>query len=265
MEAPVKSSASNPWIEHRTEGPQAKLRLFCFPYSGAAANVFRLWGKSLPPGIGLCPVQVPGRATRLSEPVILSAQALAQAAVAGLSQELDRPFALYGHSLGGLIAFEVARELRRRGGPSPLHLFVSARVAPQLPLQVAHLHGLPEREFLRRFQERYNSIHPQVMREPDLLAMLLPTLRADLKVHETYEHQCEPPLAIPISAFGAERDTTVPREQLAPWRDLTTAAFSLRMFAGDHLFIQSEEAAFLAALSDELKPLIEALPLHPPR
>jgi medium-chain acyl-[acyl-carrier-protein] hydrolase len=256
----MKTAGSNPWIVHRTEKPEARLRLFCFPYSGAAANVFRLWGKSLPASVELCPVQLPGRSTRMSEPPLQSAIALAQAAVTGLSPELEEPFAFYGHSLGGLIAFEAARELRRRGGPSPLHLFVSARVAPQLPLTLSPVHDLPQREFVQRIQERYNSIHPQLADDAEVLALVLPTLRADLKVHETYDHRPEAPLACPITAFGAEQDTTVSKAQLEGWRAQTAAEFSLQMFPGGHLFIQTEEAAFLAALSSKLAALVAALP-----
>lgn len=261
----MKTAGSNPWIAHRIEKPEAKLRLFCFPHSGAAANVFRLWGNLLPASVELCPVQPPGRSTRMAEPTIQSAPALVLAAVAGLYPELDKPFAFYGHSLGGLIAFEVARELRRRGGPSPVHLFISARVAPQLPLTLSPVHDLPQREFVQQIQERYNSIHPQLAGDPEVLALVLPTLRADLKVHETYEYRPEAPLACPISAFGAEQDTTVSKAQLEGWRDQTATEFSLQMFPGGHLFIQTEQAAFLAALSGKLAALCAALPPAPPK
>ncbi len=261
----MRTAGSNPWIVHRTERPEARLRLFCFPYSGAAANVFRLWSKSLPASVELCPVQLPGRSTRMSEPAIQSATALVLAVVNGLYPELDKPFAFYGHSLGGLVAFEAARELRRRGGPSPVHLFVSARIAPQLRLTLSPVHKLPQREFLQQIQERYNSIHPQLADNAEVLALVLPTLRADLEVHETYEHRPEAPLACPISAFGAEQDTTVSKAQLEAWRGQTATEFSLQMFPGGHLFIQTEEAAFLAALSGKLATLVAALPPAAPK
>jgi medium-chain acyl-[acyl-carrier-protein] hydrolase len=184
--------------------------------------------------------------TRLS-PLI---QALAQA----LFPLLDEPFALFGHSLGALVSFELARQLRRQYGVDvqPVRLFISADRAPQIPNRDPPVHGLPEREFLVELH-RLNGTPRGVVEDEELRQIMLPLLRADFAVYETYGYSTEPPLNCPISAFGGLQDHRVSRGDLEAWRDQTNVSFSLRMFPGDHFFLNTTQPALLRLLSQELR------------
>ena len=244
--------ALDPWIAYRKPNPQARLRLFCFPYAGTGASIFRTWSDSLPADVEVCPVQFPGRGTRLMETPFTQLSPLVQALAQTLLPLLDKPFAFFGHSLGALVGFELARQLRRQSGVQPVRLFVSADRAPQIPPRDRPIHALPEREFLGELR-RLNGIPGKVLEEADLMQIMLPVLRADLAVYETYVYSSEPPLNCPISIFGGLQDHRVSRGDLEAWRDQTSVSFSLRMFPGDHFFWNTTQPLLLQALSKELR------------
>ena len=163
------------------------------------------------------------------------------------------PYAIYGHSLGGLVAFELSRILRHRPGQAPLALFVSATPAPQLPWPhppVRHLDDLP---LVERVNERYGGTIPDVIRlDAELRDLLIPALRADLTAFETYEYRAADPLSCPISVFGGTRDAMVPRASLEAWRAQTSGGFKLREVDEDHLFVQSALPALVAHIRGDL-------------
>lgn len=237
------------------DSPRATLRLLCFHHAGGAAHVFREWPARLPKTIEVCPVQLPGHGTRMGEPPLTDRARLVDEAIAGLRGELVGSFAFFGHSLGALVAFLVARELRRRRMPGPKHLFVAARVAPSEPPPAEPLHRLPDREFVERVRRRYNAIPDAVANAPELLALFLPMMRADLGLHETYVHAPEPPLECPITAFGGTRDAIVTKADLEAWGPETSAGFSLRMIEGDHFFVHAKHPPFTSILESALEPL----------
>jgi len=249
------------WIEFRTPsrarasrvaGELRDVRLFCFHGAGGAAQTFRLWSRGLPPWVELCPVQLPGRLTRMAEPAHRRFEPLIAALIAALEPELDGPFAFFGHSLGTLIAFETARELRRRKYPLPIHLFAAARIAPHLAFEHLHVHELDDDQLLALVQERYRSIPPEIAREPELLKLVLKPLRADLEVHEDYAHAHEEPLSIPLTALGGVDDRLVTRQGLDAWREHTTSPFTMHVLPGGHYFHQEHEDAVLRIVSTEL-------------
>ncbi|MGD0012220.1 MAG: thioesterase II family protein [Terriglobia bacterium] len=244
--------ALDPWIACRKPNPQARLRLFCFPYAGTGASIFRTWSDSLPADVEVCPVQFPGRGTRLMETPFTQLSPLVQALAQTLLPLLDKPFAFFGHSLGALVGFELARQLRRQSGVQPVRLFVSADRAPQIPPRDRPIHALPEREFLGELR-RLNGIPGKVLEEADLMQIMLPVLRADLAVYETYVYSSEPPLNCPISIFGGLQDHRVSRGDLEAWRDQTSVSFSLRRFPGDHFFLNTTQPLLLQVLSQELR------------
>ena len=245
----------NPWIQHRTPGASASLRLFCFHHAGGAANVFRDWQRRVPSNVEVCPVQLPGHSTRWREPPATSLDELTSAATEGLLPELTRPFAFFGHSLGALLAFRIASELARRGLAGPERLFVAARRAPALSPKLHYISDLSDAEFAREMQLRYGAIPDELMNDPETLALLVPPLRADFRMHETYVHRPQPPLACGISVYGATKDPTVRAEELDGWAKETRAAFSLQLFEGDHFFIHVKGAPFERAFHDELAAL----------
>lgn len=212
------------------------MRLFCFPFAGGGASTFRGWPDGLPAGVEVCAVQPPGRENRFRERPFSHLSALVLALSAALDPFLDIPFAFFGHSLGALTSFEMARQLRAQKQPSPLHLFVSGCRAPQVPYSGTPIHALPESEILTELQ-RLKGTPTEVLRHPELMEILLPLLRADFTLVETYVYTPADPLECAISAFGGLQDDEVSRNQLSAWQDQTLGSFRLQMFAGDHFFL----------------------------
>jgi medium-chain acyl-[acyl-carrier-protein] hydrolase len=247
----TKVSALDTWVACRKPSPQARLRLFCFPYAGAGVSIFRSWPDSLTADVEVCPVQLPGRGTRLMEPPFNRLSPLIDALAQALLPLLDKPFAFFGHSLGALVSFELARQLRRHYAVQPVRLFISADRAPQIPNRDPPVHSLPEGEFLLELS-RLKGTPREVLEDEELRQIMLPLLRADFAVYETYRYLTEPPLNCPISAFGGLQDERVIHSDLEAWRDQTCASFSLRMFPGDHFYLNSTPPVLIRVISQEL-------------
>jgi medium-chain acyl-[acyl-carrier-protein] hydrolase len=251
----AKESMSQPWIIRVVPRPNARARLFCLPYAGAGASAYRLWPGGLPEDLDVCAVQTPGRGNRLREPPLATIPALVDALLPALLPQMDRPFALFGHSMGAVAATELARALEERGGPLPRHLVVSARRPLHLPATESPLHGLSDAAFVTEIQHRYGGIPEEVRREPDLMALLLPTLRADIRALELHRPPARPPLGCPITAFGGTDDPNATREELEAWRGETRSAFRMRLFPGGHFYIDEYRPELLADLAATLAPL----------
>lgn len=250
---------SNPWVTCPQTNPHASLRLFCFPYAGGSALSFRNWPTYLPLTVEVRPIELPGRGRRLKEAPATRLSPLVGAIAQSLLPYLDKPFAFFGHSMGGLISFETARLLRRVYGRSPAHLFVSGRRAPQIPNLDSPVHVLPDAEFLKELRH-LNGTPEAVLANEELMQLLLPTLRADFAVLETYVYQPEPPLNCPLTAFGGLQDPEVSCETLEAWQEQTSAEFSLQMFLGDHFFIHTAHALLLQSLNQALSQIISRAP-----
>jgi medium-chain acyl-[acyl-carrier-protein] hydrolase len=231
MTAPVKSR----WITCPRPRPGAVLRLLCIPHAGAGASVFRGWADALPAEVEACPVQLPGREQRMGEPAIDRMEPLVEQLAAEVLAAGDLPFAVFGHSNGALIGFELARLLRRRGEHGPVHLFASGRRAPDLPNPLADLTGLPDDEFLAGLVS-LGGTPREVAEHPELLRILLPLLRADVALNETYRFGQEAPLECGITAYGGVQDPKASRADMEAWRRHTAGPFTLRFFPGDHFF-----------------------------
>jgi medium-chain acyl-[acyl-carrier-protein] hydrolase len=245
-------NSSNPWIAHRIHNPLARLRLFCFHHAGGAASAFREWNRRLPSSIDVCPVQLPGHSTRMHEPLARDLDRLTEAATDGLLPELLEPFVFFGHSLGALVAFRVARELAARGVAGPHRLFVAARAAPGAETKRLALSDLPDRDFVHEMKTRYNAIPDAISNDPELLALFLPTLRADFRLHETYVHRPGAPLSCGISAYGGVADSNVSEEQLEAWQRETAGRFSSEMFDGGHFFVHAADSRFMDSFTRAL-------------
>jgi medium-chain acyl-[acyl-carrier-protein] hydrolase len=241
----------NPWIAFRRTTPRAKVRLFCLPYAGAGASVFRPWAELLPLEIELCAIQLPGREDRSRDARFTSMDPLVEALAAQLAGEFDRPFAIFGHSMGAIIAYELACVLRRKGLPDPVHLFVSGRRGPQVPYRHEPMHHLGEAEFVEKLR-RLNGTPEEVLQHPELLAYIIPTLRADFAICETYAYRGELELECPLSAFGGLHDGEVSEEDLEAWSAVTAGPFRLDQFPGDHFFLHACRPRLLAALAADL-------------
>ena len=247
---------SNAWLYRPAPRRVSSAQLFCFPHAGAGASVFRQWPAGLPVELEVCAVQLPGRANRLNAPAVASIPVLADLLVQALTPHLDVPFAFFGHSMGAVLAFEVTRGLASRGLPLPSHLFVSGRRPPHMPDLAPPLHELPDQEFVAEINRRYGGIPPEILESKDVLALLLPCLRADITALETHRPAPGAPLPCPISAFGGADDPLTPKAHLESWRGETAGAFEICVFAGGHFYIEPQRAAVLARLSATLASML---------
>lgn len=247
----------DPWIAYHRPNPQARLLLFCFAYAGGGASVFRLWQEQLPPTIEVRAIQLPGRETRLRERPFTEITPLVQALARVVASE-GRPCAFFGHSMGALVSFEVARHLRREGVALPHHLFVSGRRAPQVADRLAPISPLADGPFLAALR-RYNGTPEAVLQNAEAMSLFLPILRADFALCERYAYRPEPPLDCPITAFGGVEDETVPPIDLAAWRLQTRATFAQHLLPGDHFFLNRYREPLLELLARDLTDLVRGL------
>mgnify|MGYP002712978855 CR=1 FL=1 len=231
------------WIFCPKPNPDARLRLFCFPYAGAGAALFSEWPSALSEDVEVCALQLPGREMRFRESPLTDWQAVIASVVSASSAYLDKPFALFGYCVGSVLAFEMARALRREGLPQPFHLLVAARAAPTIP-ETEGIHKLSEAALIARLAET-NATPEAILQDSTLLPLLLPVIRADFQIGETYGYVAEPPLACPISAFRGAKDKLVTAANITPWQAETTASFAVRTLPGDHFFINSARPIFL--------------------
>jgi medium-chain acyl-[acyl-carrier-protein] hydrolase len=239
------------WLAAEVD-PDASLRLFCFAHAGAGASAYRAWVAPLArAGVAVCPIQLPGRETRFGEPAHARLEPLLDALVPQLEPFLDRPFALFGHSMGALVAFGLARALRAAGGPLPVHLGVSGRIAPQLRDRRRRLHDLPDHELLAELRA-LGGIPAAALELGELLALTLPVLRADLALNESYRHVDGERLPLPITAFGGDADPKVDAEELRAWEHQTSARFRMRLLPGGHFFVNASLALLLPELLADL-------------
>jgi medium-chain acyl-[acyl-carrier-protein] hydrolase len=242
------------WVTCPEPRPKARLRLFCFHFAGGDASTFRLWTTQLPPSIEVCPIEFPGRATRRAEAPITRFPELLEK-LTGMMRPFVKqlPFALFGHSFGGITAFELARWLRRNGEPAPTRLFLSA--CPALHVRqrpTPRITHLSDTEFLEQVATRYGTPR-EVLDSEDVRQTVLPALRADLLVGESYQYQPEPPLAVPISSFGAFDDPEVSQQEAEAWRQQTTGDFRLRMLPGNHFFLAAQRRQLHQAIVEDLQ------------
>jgi medium-chain acyl-[acyl-carrier-protein] hydrolase len=243
------------WLMTPEPQPDAKVKLFCVPHAGRGASLFAPWRQDLPPGIELNAVQLPGRERRHAEPSLRRIPAIAEAMAAALLPVLDRPYALFGHSMGALLCYEATRVLRRLGAPLPLALFLSGRRAPNVPDDEPPIHALSDAGFVTALCERYNGIPQIILDQPDMMRMLLPAMRSDIEAIETYRHVPEAPLAMPFVIMGGRDDPQLTPPNIAGWRSLTTGSYRERLFPGGHFYLQEDRAPLVSEIAGGLTAL----------
>jgi medium-chain acyl-[acyl-carrier-protein] hydrolase len=240
-----------PWFTCLKANASAHMRLFCLPYGGAGAMVFRTWPEGLSPEVEVWAAQLPGRERRVKEQSATRIGPLVQALAHDLLPRLNKPFAFFGHSMGALLGFELTRQLRRERNPLPLHMFVSGFRAPHLPDWHRPIHGLPEPEFLDELRCLGGTPY-EVLKHPELMQLLIPILRADFELVHTYQYTLEPPVNCSITAFGGTNDDYVTRDDLEGWRDQAAGSFLLYMLPGDHFFLHAEQGPLLEIIAQRL-------------
>lgn len=226
----------SPWIACRSLADTPRLRLFCLPHAGGGASEFHPWTGSLPASVQVCPILLPGRETRFSESLLTNFDELTETIVEEMKPHLDLPYAVFGHSMGALLAFECVRRLEQAGAPAAQWLFLSGRRAPDAQPDAHPLHALPDAEFLDQLHRIYKGIPEELLSNPEIMQIFLPILRADIAIVESYRFADHEPLDCPITVFAGQSDTTVTWQQLMAWKRHTRRQFAAHIFPGDHFY-----------------------------
>jgi medium-chain acyl-[acyl-carrier-protein] hydrolase len=251
------TTKTTPWMVGGRTSASAICRLFCLPHSGSGAFQFASWKNLLPEFLDICPIQLPGRENRFREPPFTRVQTIVENLAPELSLYMDRPYILYGYSLGALIAFELARELRKRKIRAPLALYALALRAPHLPQHYAPMRQLPDDLFLAEVARRYGGLPAIIQQDVELMKLVIPVLRADITALETYVYEEQDPLDCSIYASGGNLDSTVKEKDLEAWRLHTSSGFELKMFDGDHFFIRNNRESIFRSILAQI-PILAA-------
>jgi medium-chain acyl-[acyl-carrier-protein] hydrolase len=239
------------WIPFRNEGSVVRCRLFCFPHAGGNATFYRPLRRFMPPEVDFCPVELPGRAARLDEPPFRSMSALMERLDRALQPLMGVPFGFFGHSVGACMAFEAARQLRSVDGRIAVHLFVSSRGSPKFASADASQARPPSDHDLLAILGRFGGTPAAVMQRPELIAALLPALRADLALVAGYAVDPEDRIVCPITAFAGAEDVTH-HGSLQSWRDFTRGKFRTCILPGGHFYFSPAAAALAREIIEDL-------------
>lgn len=243
---------ANQWLVGYEPAEDAQVRLICFPFAGGGVRVFRGWPSQFPSSLEILCVQLPGRGSRMNEAPITRWDRLLPELAGALQDFTDKPFAFLGHSLGGILAFEMARYFRRHGLPLPRSLFISACGAPHLMVPPARpIHLLSNEKILERVS-RWGGVPPEILNYADAVEIFTKPLKGDLALVETYRYQDEAPLPVPIEAFGGRQDLQVSEDFLLEWKRHTLERFHLNMVPGGHFFLEENPEGLWRALNDWL-------------
>jgi medium-chain acyl-[acyl-carrier-protein] hydrolase len=246
----MKRTDLDRWLSYTNVAADGRTNVFCLPFAGGGASFYRAWMRWTA-SIALCPLQPPGREERFVETPFDSMEPFVRAATDALLPHLSHPYALFGHSMGALVSFEIMRALRERGAPLPMHLFVSGAPAPQLASAVTPIFDLPEERFFVAVK-RYGGLPEEVMQSRELLDLLIPRLRADLAVTGTYVYAPQPPFDVPITAFAGIGDHIVLPSLVEGWGAQSVGAFQFERFAGGHFFITEHAREIVLKLAAAL-------------
>jgi surfactin synthase thioesterase subunit len=224
--------------------------LFCFPYAGGGAAVYNEWFNEMPSSIDVCAIEPPGRLVRGAEPAHAELPDFVRALDSALEDQLDRPFAIFGYSLGGLMAFEWARALQRRGGRQPTQLIIAACSAPHLPSLYPSISHQTDDAFLPAVEQRYGELDRYLRSDPDMLARILGILRTDLRMLERYRYDPAEPLDCPILVVGGRDDLGLGRPRLEAWQAQTTSTCRVEILPGDHFFLRTQSVQLLSLVRE---------------
>jgi len=235
------TSPASKWLAPMKTGQRVGARLFCLPYAGSGASLFRDWSGHCEGLVEVCAIRLPGREMRMKDPTITDLNEMVARILDAMSPFLGTPYFLFGHSMGAILAYELAALARKRGLTLPKHLFVSARLPPGIERQVipVPVHTLSDSEFLEYLRKIDSPVAS--LKDPYVVGFLLSVLRADFALCESYRDQRHQPFGFPITAFAGSSDTTVAPDEMDPWRCCTTGRFRLRAIPGDHFFIHNSK------------------------
>jgi surfactin synthase thioesterase subunit len=230
---------------------RSALRLFCFPHAGGHAGMYREWPRYAPSSLEVCGIELPGRGTRFSETATASLDGIVRDVAASIASLADKPFALFGHSMGAMLAYETACALARGYRTTPSWLFVSGWHPPHVELHRPKMSDLPDQEFVEALVQ-LNGTPPEVVNKSELLSLLLPMLRSDVTLCENYVYEDRPALPCAITVFAGTHDPETPLDSLHGWHAYTRAAMRLCLIDGDHFFVRSAAAQVVGHIWNDL-------------
>jgi len=247
------SSLSSPWFKSHGSTERGAVRLFCFHCAGGSAAAFRDWPRQLSRQIELVTVQLPGREWRFGETPFRRMEPLIGELAEQIAPRLGERYVFFGHSMGALISFELLREIQHRQLPPPVLYFPAGLRAPQIPDHDPPIHHLPDHEFLSNLLEHHDDRLTVMTDNDGLRSILLPCMRADVELCETYRYKQGQPLSCPIFALGGMADPEVTEDDLRSWKEQTTATFRYFLYPGGHFFIDTAAARVLQLVSRTLE------------
>jgi surfactin synthase thioesterase subunit len=242
---------NNPWFVTSQRRDEARIRLICFPFAGGNSSTYHAWYQFLPPSIEVIAIQLPGRGSRFRESPFTDMRHLVDALLPHFSSLGDIPFVLFGHSLGALIAYEVALGLRILQQTGPLRLYVSASAAPHVFRIKEQLHNLPDQALLERLGEM-QGVPSEVLDHEELMELILPTIRADLGLAEAYKSRRKGRLNLGIVAFQGMADREVEPTDVVQWSEYCYDDFAVHTLPGDHFFINSQRDQLLQLIAQDI-------------
>ena len=255
MEQKIHSTSNNnPWTVFIQKNPKALMRLFCFHYGGGSASAFINWASKIPTDIELIAIQLPGREGRFGEPCVGSVSELVEKVLPAIKPLLNKPYVIFGHSLGAINAFEVIRAIKRQQLRQP-ELFIPSGVkAPEFPYNAQHISHLPDSLFVAALKERYKSTIGNLLDTPEVREVFLPQLRADFNLIESYKFVAgdDAKFGCPILALAGEMEYQITEEQLNCWKNYTNKKSESKRFPGGHFFIQEQEDDVLALVVEKI-------------
>ncbi|MFH8342803.1 thioesterase II family protein [Streptomyces sp. AM6-12] len=240
------------WIRRYQHADPGAAQLVCLPHAGGSASFFVPLSRALAGRCEVLAVQYPGRHERLGEPLLDSVEKLADALFPVLRRQLREPVALFGHSLGATLAFELARRLEE-SGTVPAALFVSARPAPSRQ-RTGSVHLGTDAELIARMRS-LGGTDEEILEDGDLLRLALPIVRNDYKAAETYRYRAGRPLSCPVHALIGREDAVLGEDDARAWGDHTTGPFALHAFDGGHFYLVDHEEDVVDTIAGQLPPV----------
>jgi medium-chain acyl-[acyl-carrier-protein] hydrolase len=246
-----KPGSFDPGVRSSIGASAIRTRLYCLPHAGGTARIFHPWRRLLRADIEICTLEYPGHGCRLGEPLLDTIEQMAQSIADQLVRDRNLPYALFGHSMGSMVAFETCRVLAARGAPMPSLLIASGHRGPRVPRSSPPVHDASHETFIEHLRE-LGATPPELFGTPDLLDLMLPILRTDFRACETYLPPKRPPLPVPIAVYGGLGDDDTSRETLLAWQEETSGPCVVRMFPGGHFFIHDSADHVVSALERDI-------------
>ncbi|HEY8023848.1 MAG TPA: thioesterase domain-containing protein [Burkholderiaceae bacterium] len=235
------------WFLIRKPKPNARFRLFCFPYAGGSAASYAAWDEFLPDSIELVAIQPPGRANRMNEGLLTSVVQMAGHIVEAIPPLLDRPYMLYGHSLGSAVSFELLHALKDRGLPLPFKYICGARRAPHNVPRIPPIHDYPLEKFKAELRDSFG-MPEVVLNNAELMEIFAPILRTDFKAAYIYVRMPDFRFDFDVAVFGGTQDDKVLMEDMAGWQDHFVKPIDFQVFEGGHMFLDTHRELVIGAI-----------------